>query len=71
MRSSPSVPAFVHEEIKTLRDERKKLGFNLRQLSELTGVSLYTIDNYECGRKPAKKNYNKLAQFFNWRLWND
>ena len=65
------IPAFVYDYLDTLRVERKKLGYSLCDLSSITGVSPYTIDNYERGRKPAKKSYNKLALFFNWRLWND
>ena len=69
MIGSIVVPAFVYDYLDTLRDERLNKGLSISVLSKATGVAVYAINDYEYGKKPAKKNYNKLAAFFQWKEW--
>lgn len=49
-----------------LKKKRKELGLTQKQLSELTGISVNTIYNYETDKvEPIKKNLEILSQFFN------
>lgn len=41
--------AFYKKLGQILNNERRKLGYSLRYVAELTGISRTTIDNYEMG----------------------
>lgn len=54
-------------ELKKLRIER---GMTIEELSKVTGVRRDIILAYEEGRgSPTMAKYNKLAEFFGWKLW--
>lgn len=64
-------PAFVIDNIDVMKLNRKQKGVTQQTLALKTGVSMEMIGQYErftC--LPGKNNYNKLAQFFGWQLWD-
>lgn len=64
-------PLFVIEFVDTLEDTRKKLGLSRLDIAKSTGLSYPCITQYELGYSyPAKENYNKLAAFFHWVIWD-
>ena len=55
------------KKIKTLSDERRKLGLTQQQLAEKFNICRSIISQYEVGtRIPIVPYYNKLADFFHW-----
>ena len=63
-------PSFVIDRMDELQRERKSRGYTLPELSALTGVSASMLEQYEretC--LPKAENYNKLAKFFCWEVW--
>ncbi len=47
-----------------LRDERKRLGLTLREVSERVGMWLGTLADIERGSEPALTTARKLAAFY-------
>ena len=69
---SNRVPRFVRENIERLRDECREKNLSLIGLSRLTGVAIKAISQYANGKAiPRAENYNKLAEFFEWRFWSN
>lgn len=63
-------PDFVIGNMDILRDMRTDKGLSRQKLASLTGVSMEMIAQYEnCSCLPKKDNYNKLADFFGFRIW--
>ncbi|MBR1437330.1 MAG: helix-turn-helix transcriptional regulator [Synergistaceae bacterium] len=62
------VPEFVRRNMQKLQDQRIELGFSRDTLSRLVGVC--GLDRYEQGTAlPSRKQYNLLAEFFEWEEW--
>ena len=54
--------------IKGLLLLREKSGLSQRELSQLSGVGISSIQRYESGQAvPTLKNYNKLCKVFDWK----
>ena len=63
-------PVFVYDNLDGMFAERMKRNVSLSDVRIATGIAPSTIQNYESGKgNPGKKTYNKLAEFFNWRIW--
>ena len=64
------VPDFVVKNIHGMRKLRKSLGLGYKKVVKGSGCAKTNIIDYETNAVlPQKKNYNKLAKFFGWRLW--
>ena len=64
------MPRFVKPNIAKLHSLRVGLGFSQVVLAELTGLTSTSISGYERGISiPYRKQYNKLAEFFEWEIW--
>ena len=64
------MPNFVFSNLENMFVERVRRGLYLIDVRNATGISSVTLDRYEKRQsRPGKKNYNKLAEFFGWRLW--
>lgn len=48
----------------TIKDKRIELGLTQRQLSEITGVPLRTIENWEGGQRKCPDYVEKLLLFY-------
>lgn len=65
-----SAPSFVIEYIDNLAQTRTEKELSRRNIADRTGVPYDYISQYERGYCfPSKNNYNKLAKFFNWEVW--
>ena len=63
-------PEFIRENIYRLSTIRTSKGLTRKDLSRSVGMPEYLIRGYEEGyRSPSRKNYNKLADFFDWQVW--
>ena len=63
-------PVFVYDNLDGMFAERMKRNVSLSDVRIATGIAPSTIQAYESGKgNPGKKTYNKLAEFFNWRIW--
>ena len=63
-------PVFVYDNLDGMFAERIKRNVSLSDVRIATGITPSTIQAYESGTcNPGKKTYNKLAEFFNWRIW--
>ncbi len=53
--------------INGLRNSRMERGITQKELSQLSGIAITQIHEYETGYKlPPIQNYNKLAKLFGW-----
>ena len=67
------MPQFVRKNLGNLANERKAKNLARKTLSQITGVSMHALEDYE-SKKYGKKTmqyttaiaYNKLADFFDW-----
>lgn len=58
--------AFYRELGNCLHQNRKKRGYSLRYLAELTGLSRTTLDRYELGvTRITPKNFEKICKALN------
>ena len=65
------VPDFAVKNIHGMRRLRKSLGLGYKKVVKGSGCAKSNIISYEQNAVlPMKTNYNKLAVFFGWRLWN-
>ena len=65
-----SIPKYAAKNMRGLKKLRQRLGINATILSLATGVSTGSIAHYELyGRLPLRENYNKLADYFSWKIW--
>ena len=65
------VPEFAVKNIHGMRRLRKSLGLGYKKVVRGSGCAKSNIISYEMyAVLPMKTNYNKLAVFFGWRLWN-
>ena len=63
------VPDFAVKNIHGMRKLRKSLGLEYKKVVKGSGCAKSNIISYEMyAILPQKKNYNKLAVFFGWRL---
>ena len=70
-RTSSIVPAQVLDNLESLKTLREVSGLSRQDLAEKTGISLCAIRGYENNNVAiGRKNYNKLAKFFEWEEWN-
>ena len=65
-----SIPKYAAKNMRGLKKLRQKLGVSATTLSLATGVSTGSIAHYELySRLPQRDNYNKLADYFGWKIW--
>ena len=65
------VPQYVLENLDAMKAEREARGLSRKEVSEQTGIGAGTLRSYENNRMSADRpNYNRLAEFFGWRLWD-
>ncbi|MBR0185766.1 MAG: helix-turn-helix transcriptional regulator [Synergistaceae bacterium] len=63
-------PSYVYDNLDGMFSERMKRNVSLQDVRVATGIAPSTIQAYEQGKgNPGRKTYNKLAVFFNWRVW--
>ena len=70
MRQERDIPEYVFEHLDTLKSEALKHGYTLKALSEQSGLARATLSGVTNGNlPPTRYNYNKLAEFFGWEVW--
>ena len=70
MSRSAVVPLYVVENLDAMKDTREERGLSLAEVALKTGIKAGTLRSYENNRLSAgRPNYNRLATFFGWRLW--
>ena len=64
------VPLYVVENLDAMKDVREERGLSREEVAVKTGIGAGTLRSYENNRLSAgRPNYNRLATFFGWRLW--
>ena len=65
-----TIPDFVAINMQSMKTIRKNLGWERGYVAEQVGIHPNTINKYEEDWVlPGKSNYNKLACFFDWEIW--
>ncbi len=65
-----ATPDFVEHNVRRLEECRAHLGMSQRDFADRVGIAQMLVCAYECGiHMPRKKNYNKLARYFCWEVW--
>lgn len=65
------MPDYAVKNVRGLKSLRRELGLRAIRVSEATGVDASRLTSYErYGSLPLRRNYNKLAKFFDWEEWN-
>ena len=65
-----NIPDFVVINVQSMRTIRKNLCWEQADVAKHIGIHRKTLYEYESGRHiPAKNNYNKLARYFDWEVW--
>ena len=63
-------PAFVYDNVASMKQTRAACHIPLAEVSKQTLIPIVLIDDWENKlRYPSKANYNKLANFFEWEIW--
>lgn len=63
-------PQFVYDNIDSMRQIRLACKFSIVDVAKATGIIPTHIGEWELGyRYPAQTNYNKLAAFYDWEVW--
>ena len=66
------IPDFVRKNINGLPALCKKLKLNGSKLATKTGISVSSITAFLRGDSyPRQDTYNKLADYFHWKRWNN
>ncbi len=64
-------PQFVYDNIHSMKQIRIANKLSLAEVSRDTLIPTVLLDDWENNfRYPSKNNYNKLAAFFEWEIWN-
>ena len=60
----------MRENLDAMKAEREARGLSRKEVSEQIGIEVGMLRSYENNRMSAwRPNYNRLAEFFGWRLW--
>lgn len=71
MNNNTDIPEHVRLSLSRLQEERGKSGISRTELHKLSGVRENIIAAYEEGKgTPTKSKYNRLAEIFDWELWD-
>ena len=63
-------PDFVRKNISQLLTLRTTRGLMHCDLSKAVGIPEHLLKDYEAGyRFPIRGNYNRLANYFGWKVW--
>lgn len=63
-------PLFVRDNCNSIHDIAKNLRWTYGYIAHATGIPASTISSYAAGILfPNQRNYNKLAAFFDWEVW--
>lgn len=64
------IPGFVYEHMDNMKAEAESMGYSVKKISSLAGVPYPSLINQVNGYLlPTKNCYNKVAQIFNWEVW--
>lgn len=70
MRKFIERPEYVYENLERLAEILEERGIKRRDVSDRLGIAYGLFMNWVKGyTTPSKENYNKLAEYFDWRLW--
>ena len=63
-------PEYLYENLERLPKLLKERGLLQRELEEQAGLPKKQTTRWICGESlPSSPNYNRMAEFFGWRLW--
>ena len=63
-------PEYLYENLEILPRQLKERGSTQREVEEAAGIPHQSLTRWICGENyPSKENYNKLAAYLGWRLW--
>ncbi len=62
--------AFVYDNVAGMKQHRITSKKTLEEVSRATLIPALYLDDWENNlRYPSKANYNKLADFYEWEIW--
>lgn len=70
MHKTTSIPLFVRNNVHYLAFHRRNRLLSQQKLAQLLNIPRYQVADWERGKCfPSKDYYNKLAEFFDWEVW--